>query len=394
MIKSMLSNRLYFMVFVIMLLWAVFGILTNGLFLTPRNLFNLSLQVSVVGIMASGMVLLIVARQIDLSVGSQLGLISVLGAMIQTQLLDIDGTHTWWIAIAMMLVLGTTIGAMQGFLVGYGGIPSFIVTLGGLMFFRNLAFYVNGGSTISPLNETFRLFGGGISGTIGPTMSWILAILSTAVILFVFLKTRRQRELHGISAQYESGSISLLIMWILVIFGFVWVMNSYTLPRTGEPAGIAIPFLILVGGATIMTLIARNHVFGEHVYSYGGNPEAAALSGINTKMLVVKVFAIMGFLSGLAAVVVSARLNSAASITGTNMELNVIAAAIIGGTSLAGGIGTIVGAVLGALIMQTLENGMILLGVSTPFQKMFLALVLVAAVWVDPEYRKKVTSNE
>jgi D-xylose transport system permease protein len=135
-------------------------------------------------------------------------------------------------------------------------------------------------------------------------------------------------------------------------------------------------------------------VFGEHVYSYGGNPEAAALSGINTKMLVVKVFAIMGFLSGLAAVVVSARLNSAASITGTNMELNVIAAAIIGGTSLAGGIGTIVGAVLGALIMQTLENGMILLGVSTPFQKMFLALVLVAAVWVDPEYRKKVTSNE
>lgn len=393
-LKGLLANRLYVMIAVILLMWAVFGALTEGLFLTPRNLFNLSLQVAVVGIMACGMVLMIVARQIDLSVGSQLGLISVVGALIQTELLGVDGQHTWWIAILSMLLLGTLLGAFQGWLVGYCGIPSFIVTLGGLMFFRNLAFYVNGGSTISPLNDTFRLFGGGAGGTIGPELSWVLALAASLVIVVRYALDRRQRNLHGISSHSSQRQSVQLVVWILAIFAFVWLMNAYEIPSTDEPAGIAIPFLILVAGATIMTVIARNHVFGAHVYSYGGNPEAAELSGINTKFLIVKVFAIMGFLCGLAAIVVSARLNSAGSIIGTSMELNVIAAAIVGGTSLAGGVGTVVGAVLGALIMQSLENGMILLGISTPIQKMLLAVVLVFAVWIDKVYRAGAQSDD
>lgn len=166
-------------------------------------------------------------------------------------------------------------------------------------------------------------------------------------------------------------------------------MNSYDEPRTKIPMGIPIPVLILTVVVVTMSALARKHRFGRHIFAIGGNPESAELAGIDTRRMTLMVFALMGLLCGLASIVITARLDAGASVTGTMEELNVIAAAVIGGTSLAGGIGTVYGGLLGALIMQSLESGMILMGVSTPMQKMVLALVLVGAVWIDMVYRRR-----
>jgi len=380
--------RLLAMLLVLCAIWIGFNFLTGGLFLTSRNLFNLSLQVSVVGIMTCGMVLVIVSRHIDLSVGSQLGFIGVFGAVLQTWILPVNEPNTWWIACLAMLAAGGLIGAMQGALVAYAGIPSFVVTLGGLLFFRNAAYQINEGRTIAPLDETFQLLGGGINGTIGAFWSWVVGVAAIAVIAIVVLRGRMRRRSHGAVLRPAWMDGAVIAVWAVVIAGFVGVMNAYEQPKTGIAMGIPIPVLILIGVAVLMSLVARKHRFGRHVFAMGGSPENAELAGIDTRRLTLLVFVVMGVLCGLAAIVISARLNAGASVTGTMTELNVIAAAVIGGTSLAGGVGTIYGGMIGALIMQSLESGMILMGVPTPLQKMVLAVVLIAAVWIDMTYRK------
>jgi D-xylose transport system permease protein len=177
--------------------------------------------------------------------------------------------------------------------------------------------------------------------------------------------------------------------WSLIVVAFVAVMNAYHRPQTDTPMGIAIPVLILIFVTLVMTVVGTRTPFGRYVYAIGGNPESAVLVGIGVKRITVGVFALMGLLAGLSSIIVTARLNAGASVTGTLTELNVISAAVIGGTSLAGGIGTTYGAVLGAVFMQSLENGMVLIGISTPLQQMILALVLVAAVWVDMLYQRR-----
>ena len=379
--------RLLGMIVVMAAIWVALHVLTGGLFLTPRNLFNLSLQVSVVGIMTCGMVLVIVARHIDLSVGSQIGFIGVCGAVLQNAVLPIDGASTWWITCLVMLGLGVLIGLIQCLLVARAGIPSFVVTLGGLLFFRNGAFYVNNGVTVAPLNDTFQLIGGGLEGTIGAFWSWVVCALAVGVTAFIVWRTRQRRSRHGTSSRTIAGDILMVAVWAAVMVGFTWIMNSYQQPKTDIAMGIPIPVLILIGVTVAMTTIARKHKFGRHIFALGGSQESAELAGIDTRRLTVMVFMVMGLLCGLASIVITARLNAGASVTGTMTELNVIAAAVIGGTSLAGGIGTIYGGIVGALIMQSLESGMILMGVPTPLQRMALALVLIVAVWIDMAYR-------
>ncbi len=383
-----LDVRLLGMLSVMAAVWLALHVLTGGLFLTPRNLFNLSLQVSVVGIITCGMVLVIVSRHIDLSVGSQIGFIGVLGALLQNSILPIDGGSTWWITSLAMLGAGLLIGLAQGLLVAYAGIPSFVVTLGGLLFFRNAAFYINSGVTIAPLNETFQLLGGGLDGTIGVFWSWIVCALAIAAVAFLVWRGRQRRSAHGMTRRSPGEYALLVLIWGLAIIGFTAVMNAYQQPKSDIGMGIPIPVLILIGVTIIMSAVARKHRFGRHVFAMGGNSESAELAGIDTRRLTVLVFVVMGLLCGLAAIVITARLNAGASVTGTMTELNVIAAAVIGGTSLAGGIGTVYGGIVGALIMQSLESGMILMGVPTPLQRMVLALVLIVAVWIDVVYRR------
>jgi len=198
------------MVGVLVLIWIGFDILTGGIFLTSRNLFNLSLQVAVVGIMTCGMVLVIVARQIDLSVGSQLGFIGVFGALLQTGVLQINGPATWWLTCLAMLAAGGLIGLLQGALVAYAGLPSFVVTLGGLLFFRNAAYWINEGRTISPLDRTFQLLGGGLHGTIGAFWSWAAGLLAVAAIAWAAARAPAAVVKYGVFIIREVRRISKL----------------------------------------------------------------------------------------------------------------------------------------------------------------------------------------
>lgn len=389
----------------------VFNVLTDGRFLTPRNIFNLTIQTVSVAIMATGMVFVIVTRHIDLSVGALLATCSAVMAMTQTQLLPevlgmgLGHPLTPWIAIVVGIVTGTLIGGFHGWLVGYLAIPAFIVTLGGLLVWRNVAWYLTSGKTIGPLDPTFLKFGG-INGTLGATASWIFAALAVAASLWALFSSRRNKAAHGFPVKplWAEGVMAGIIT--VAIVGFIGLLNAYEVPSRvlardfkarGETMpegftasyGLPISVLVLIAVAVVMTIVARRTRLGRYIFATGGNPDAAELSGIDTKWLTVKVFALMGALCAISAVVASARLSNHSNDIGTLDELRVIAAAVIGGTALAGGVGTIYGAILGALIMQSLQSGMAMVGVDAPLQNIVVGAVLVGAVLIDIIYRKR-----
>lgn len=398
------------MVGLLLVIWIGFNIMSGGTFLTPRNLWNLSVQFAPVAIMATGMVLVIVSRNIDLSVGSMLGFVGMAMALIQAEFLpDILGFGhplIWLIVLAIGLALGALVGLFQGFIIAYIGVPSFIVTLGGLLVWRGMAWSLASGRTIAPMDSTFRLLGGGSRGTVGEMGSWIIAALACVAIIGLLVHDRRQRKKFGFKLRPMWALVTMGVVGSLAVLGAVWTMNSYYLPdnlarqvaveRGIEftdgmqiPLGISYPVLIAIAVMLIMTFIATRRRFGRYVFSIGGNPEAAELGGINTRWMVMKTFMVMGILVGVAAAITIGRLNAATSGLGTLSELYVIAAAVIGGTSLAGGLGTISGAVLGALVMQSLQSGMVLMRVDAPLQDIVVGAVLVAAVAVDVYYRKR-----
>ncbi len=381
-------------------------------FLSPRNLWNLSVQSSSIAIMSTGMVLVIVTRNIDLSVGSLLGFIGMIMGVTQAEFLSrvlgipLGHPSVWMIALAAGMVVGVAIGALQGFIIAYGNVPAFIVTLGGLLVWRGAAWWVTSGRTVAPMDGTFRLMGGGPAGSIGATLSWIIAALGCLGVVFMLISARRQRirfnfPLRPMWAESLLGSVSCA-----VILGAVWVANSYPWPigivrryyqdqglEVPEGAfiahGLAIPVLIAIVVGLVMTFISTRTRFGRYVFAIGGNPEAAELAGINTRWVTMKIFMLMGLLVSISAAVSTARLNAATNAQGTLDELLVIAAAVIGGTSLSGGVGTVAGAMIGAVLMQSLASGMILLGVDTPLQSVVVGAVLVLAVWLDTVYRRR-----
>jgi len=406
-----LDTRLLGMIGAFIVVALVFNVLTDGRFLTPRNIFNLTIQTVSVAIMATGMVFVIVTRHIDLSVGALLATCSAVMAMMQTawlpQYLGLPLGHPLipWLAIAAGIVTGAVIGAFQGWLTGYLLIPAFIVTLGGLLVWRNAAWYLTTGQTIGPLDPTFQMFGG-INGTMGEFWSWVVGILATLAALAALWSKRRDKLRHDFPVKPLWAELALGAIIAGAILGLIAVLNSYQVPAArlqrdfaargetlpeGFTAAYGLPFsvLLLIVVAVVMTVIARRTALGRYIFATGGNPQAAELSGINTRLLTVKVFAIMGALCAISAVVASARLTNHSNDIGTLDELRVIAAAVIGGTALAGGIGTIYGAILGALIMQSLQSGMAMVGVDAPLQNIVVGSVLVLAVLIDIIYRRR-----
>ncbi|RWP59135.1 sugar ABC transporter permease [Mesorhizobium sp.] len=409
-----LDIRMLGMVGALLIIWVGIHILSGGLFLTPRNLWNLSVQTSSVAIMATGMVLVIVMRNIDLSVGSVEGVIGMVMGVAQAEFLirvmgfQLGNPWIWVIALAAGVALGLMIGALQGFIIAYLEVPAFIVTLGGLLIWRGMAWLMTSGRTVAPLDATFQLMGGGPRGSIGATASWIVGILACVAVALMLLNGRSQRKRFKFPLRPVWAESLLGVVAFAAILGAVWIANSYPWPigivrqyaqRTGITVpegglfiahGIAIPVLIAVAVGIVMTFITRRTRFGRYVFAIGGNPEAAELAGINTRWVTMKVFMIMGVLAAISAAIASARLNAATNALGTLDELLVIAAAVIGGTSLAGGSGTVLGAMLGALLMQSLQSGMVLLGIDSPLQSVVVGAVLVVAVWLDTVYRKRV----
>ncbi|MFV9671900.1 MAG: sugar ABC transporter permease [Acidimicrobiia bacterium] len=408
-----IDTRLLGMIGALIVLWIGFNIMSGGTFLTARNLWNLTVQTSVVAIMATGMVLIIVTRNIDLSVGSMLAAIGMAMALLQTEILpDIFGIGhpaIWIIALAAGIALGAAIGGLQGAVVAYVGVPSFIVTLGGLLVWRGLAWWMASGRTIAPMDRTFQLFGGGARGTIGGTWTWIIGIAGCVGIVALLVVRRRQKIKFGFEPRPMWAEIGIAVVACSVVLGATAVINSYPMPERLAmqyaeengiswppggltiPLGLATPVLITIVAALVMQFVATRTRYGRYVYAIGGNPEAAELAGVKTRWTIVKTFMLMGVLVAVAASIQIARLNAATSGMGQLSELYVIAAAVIGGTSLTGGVGTVPGAILGALVMQSLISGMVLMGVDAPLQDIVVGIVLVAAVALDAFYRRKAT---
>jgi len=406
-----IDTRLLGMVAALLIIWFGFQVLTGGLFLTPRNLWNLSVQTTEIAVMATGMVMIIVTRNIDLSVGSILGIsgmiMGVMQARVLPQYLGFDSSLTWVAALACGLLVGLAVGVFQGLIIAFLEVPSFIVTLGGLLVWRGATWFVTSGQTVAPMDATFRIMGGGADGSIGATWSWIVGAVACLFIVLSIVNSRRQRKRFGFPRRPLWAEYFLSALSCLLVLGAIMVFNNYYWPvaiarKYAEarniawpdegldiPYGIAVPVLIAIFVGIVMTFIATRLRFGRYVFAIGGNPEAAELAGIKTRWVTVRIFALMGLLAAIAAAISTARLNAATNSQGDTYELYTIAAAVIGGTSLAGGTGTIAGAMLGALVMQSLQSGMVLVGLDTPLQSVVVGAVLVVAVWLDTVYRKR-----
>ncbi len=367
------------MVVALVVVWIGFQIWSEGAFLSPRNLWFLSVQTAVVGILVGGMVLVIVARQIDLAVGSIVGFTAMIIAKLQAPVSEGGGGGAGWnwvIALLVGIAVGVLIGMFNGYMSAYWGVPAFVVTLAGMMIFRNGTFVVSS-FTISPLDQTFKLLGG---GSIGALWTWIFGLAVAALVIWQTISGRARRVKHGFAVRPIGIEAIVTGATLLIVFGFVMVMNNYKIPGTETSAGIPVPVLIALAVLGFLNWMTRSTRFGRYIYAIGGNPEAALLAGINVKRTMVYIFALMGFLTAIAGAVQAARLNAATPTVGRDLELTVIAGAVIGGTVLAGGSGTILGAALGALLISSLENGLGLVGVATEQQKIYIGLVLLLAV--------------
>lgn len=365
--------RSYTLIIALIFIAVIFGLLTDGEFISSRNLSNLFMQMSVISVLAIGMTLVIIAGHIDLSVGSVVGLTGGIAAILQVW-------YSWGTVsvIIVAIVTGALIGLWQGWWVAYRNVPAFIVTLGGMLVFRGILIGISNGETVSPLDSSFEAIG---NSYVPYVIGYILAIVSIVLLLISLNRNRKKRKELGLTLNskiIDYGKTALYSFFILVL---VYMLNRYY--------GVPIPMLIVVLLAIIFVFIAVKTPFGRYIYAIGGNIEAAALSGINIKRVVLAVFVLMGVLSAVAGILLTSRLNAATVSSGEMYELDAIAASVIGGTSLMGGRGNIVGAIIGALIMASIDNGMSMMNIETFWQYIVKGLILIIAVWVDISSKSK-----
>lgn len=411
--QTEIDLRLFGMLVALAVILLTFNILSGGKFFQPTNMVTLAVQATGVAIIATGMVLVIVSRNIDLSVGSLVGVIAMTYALLMTDWMPnilgmgADFPFRWIIALGLGVGLGASIGALQGFIIAYIGVPSFIVTLGGLLSIRGVVWYLSRGAAVSGLDPNFQLIGGGAQGSIGGTLTWILGLAGCLAIVALLVNSRRQRRRFGFSVRPVWAEILLGVVGCLAVLGVAAFANANLWPArlasryalehgiTEPPGGLHIPtgfpwpIVLLIGVTLVMTFMATRRRFGRYVYAYGGNPDAAELAGINTRWTILKTYVLIGILCALAAAIASARLNGSTLDVGQSYELYVIAAAVVGGTSFAGGIGSIPGAVLGAFVMQSLAYGLSFMGVNSPGQNVVAGIVLILAVGFDTYNRRR-----
>lgn len=365
--------RAYALIIALAAIWVIFTILTDGAFLSDRNLSNLFRQMSVISILAIGMVLVIVAAHIDLSVGSVVGLTGGVAAALHVWL----GLNTA-ISIGAALLLGILIGLWQGWWVAYRMVPAFIVTLGGMLAFRGILLGISQGQTIAPLSDSFKSIA---QSYIPVGVGWGLGGLVVVCTAYNLFRKRKSRMSYGFDTPPAVVDVVKFAAISLIALFFVFLMNAYK--------GIPTPIVLVLFLGIAFTFIAQNTSFGRQIYAIGGNVDAARLSGINIKRKVLMVFVLNGFMAAIAGILLTARVNAASPAAGEMYELDAIAAAVIGGTSLMGGTGTIVGAVIGALVMASIDNGMSMLNADAYWQYIVKGLILIVAVWIDVVSKRK-----
>lgn len=411
--QTEINFRLFGMLVALGAILVGFHVWSGGTFLRPENMISLAVQASGIAVIASGMVLVIVTRNIDLSVGSIVGIVAMTYAVLMTDVLPTfvgltaDFPFRWLIALAMGVGLGIGIGAVQGFIIAYIGVPSFIVTLGGLLSIRGIVWYFSKGAAVSGLDPQFQLIGGGAEGSIGGPTTWLVAVIASLAVIGLLYYNRRQRRRFQFSLRPMWAEIVVASLGVLFVLGMAWLANSSFWPRNAAeayarannipippgglqiPNGLPWPIVIVIAVTLLMTWLATRRRYGRYVYAYGGNPDAAELAGINTRWTIMKTFILIGALCAIAGAIAAARLNGATLDIGVSYELYVIAAAVVGGTSFAGGIGTIPGAVLGAFVMQAIAYGLSYVGVNSPGQNVVAGLVLILAVGFDTWNRRR-----
>jgi len=366
--------RQYGMIIALVVITLLFQWLSGGILLKPLNITNLIQQNSYILVLAIGMVLVIITGHIDLSVGSVAAFVGAVSAILM-----VDHHLSFWLALVLTLLLGAIVGAWQGFWVAYVRIPSFIVTLAGMLLFRGLTMIVLNGQSISPFPKAFQNMSAGFLPDFGSFRVHMLTILlglllSAATVVLEFRSRRAQRK-YGFDVLPIPWFAAKLVAVVAVVNVFTWVLAQYK----GIPNILVILFVLVVA----YTYVMNRTVAGRHVYALGGNEKAAGLSGVKTKRVTFWVFVNMGVLAALSGLIYAARLNAATPKAGVNFELDAIAACFIGGASASGGIGTVVGAIVGGLVMGVMNNGMSLIGLGIDWQQGIKGLVLLFAVGFD-----------
>ncbi len=372
----------YTIILALIAIWILFGTLTKGAYLSPQNFSNLFRQMTVTSFLAIGMVLVIVTGGIDLSVGKVAGFVSVMAAYFQARvwfnLIPDQPILAAVLSVILGLLVGTVFGALQAYLIAFLRIPPFITTLGGLFVARGLILWRTEGKTIPANQPGFDYIA---QGYLDPIVGWILAIIVVAFLFYNMMSSRRRKIKYGINVPNLTTDILITGFFSILIIVYVLVVNKYK--------GVQVPVGLLAIASVIMTYIANNTRFGRYTYAIGGNREAARLSGINIKKTLFMVYTTMGLLAGVGGVVMASYVGYGTIAAGEGYELDAIASAILGGTSTLGGVGTIFGALVGALIMSSLTTGLQMLNVAPAWQYLVRGLVLVLAVLLDVTLKKQ-----
>lgn len=378
------NMRQYGMLIALGLIVALFAVWTDGDLLLPRNVSNLVLQNSYILILAMGMMLVIIAGHIDLSVGSLTAFIGSMAAVFMVR-----NDLPWPVAVILCLAVGALAGAIQGFFIAYGGIPSFIVTLAGMLIWRGLTEIFLEGQTLGPFPRGLQKMANGFLPEVGPNTNYhnLTLLLGFALIAFVVFQEVRDRKRQQ-EFSLDVPPTSLFLLKLVALGAAILTLTMLLASYKGTPIVLLVLGVLLVGFGYVM----RNAIIGRHIYAIGGNLPAAKLSGVKDKKVTFLVFLNMGMLAALAGLVFAARFNAASPKAGLNFELEAIAASFIGGASMSGGVGTVLGAIIGGLVLGVLNNGMNLVGIGTDWQQVIKGMVLLAAVGFDVWNKRKVGS--
>ena len=368
-----INLRTCVMIGALFLIWIIFTVGTMGAFITTRNISNLFRQTAIIGIMGISMVLIIVTCGIDLSCGALCGLISIIAAVMMAW-----GNIATIPTILVLLLIGLMLGALTGTLIAYAGIPAFITTLGLQMGYKGAMLAIGRGVSISPMNPGFRIIA---DNYISPILGQVLACITIVSIAILTVKANNSKKKFGLEVETAFEIWGKILFFSAIVLVFIFVMNTYR--------GIPLPVMVMFALVLIFTFISQKTPFGRNIYSIGGNPAAAKFAGINVKRNLLMVYTLNGLMAAIAGIILGARLNAGMPNAGQNYELDAIAAAVIGGASMSGGVGHVAGAILGALFMSTIDNGMSMMNVDQSWQYMLKGAILLVAVWFDMRTRNK-----
>lgn len=364
--------QLFAMLAAMLLIVVFFSIATDGAFISPRNISNLIRQTAIVGVLAIGMVFVIISAEIDLSVGSMMGLLGGIAAI-----LDVWFNFPILLTVLVTVVAGLVLGLFNGWWVAYQRVPSFIVTLAGMLAFRGILVGLTDGATVAPTSSSLAIIGQSYIPS-GWGIS-VVGLLCLGLVAKVYAR-RKARKQHGVVNQVAKFEYAKAFIAVVVLLVLLYALESYR--------GIPTPILIMGGLILIATYVAKRTAFGRRVYAIGGNIEATRMSGVNVERTKMLVFGFNGMMVAVAALILTSRLGAGSPAAGNMAELDAIAACVIGGTSLAGGVGAVFGAIMGALIMASLDNGMSMLDVPTFWQLIVKGMILLLAVWLDVKTKK------